>query len=456
MKVGRYTVAGLHRHIASLDLKTLLWALGILGAFSGKISWILSLRRYLMTSVEIDGTDDSYKHLSKWMEKNVDSLHDGRLQGSSSATWDFDYGRPDKNTKFKFQPHTKSRLFWHRGHVFYLYRKDMDGETSQESSSLTVVVLWPSRQPIINLLEEAEREYASSIKSFVPIYSPRPKEERKWSHLPPWVEVNLVPARRLNTVVMKIDDREKFLKSLEEFFAPDSLKWYTERCIPYRMGFLFSGPPGTGKTSLVAATATHFNLCIYRVSLKDESLSENDFMRLSAKTRPGSILLLEDIDAAGISREESGQREGDNPREGSRISLSCLLNVIDGIGAPEARIVIMTTNHPERLDPALTRKGRVDVKIEMGLASSSQIQDMFLMNFAPSSEKDSDQQLAELAEKFSRIIPPESYPPADIQGYLMQYKTCPENAVRDAEEWVKQNKPQGTSNSQTLGNGEHQ
>lgn len=156
------------------------------------------------------------------------------------------------------------------------------------------------------------------------------------------------------------------------------------------MGFLFSGPPGTRKTSLVRATAMHFNLCIYRVSLKDESLSENNLMRLLENTCLGSILLLEDINATGISREELGQREGDNLREGSRISLLCLLNVIDGIGAPEARIVIMTTNHPERLDPALTQKGHVNMKIEIGLVSSSQIQDMFLMIFALSSKKDSD------------------------------------------------------------------
>ncbi|KAL1964800.1 hypothetical protein VTN77DRAFT_6667 [Rasamsonia byssochlamydoides] len=441
MKVGRYIVAGLRRHIDSLDLKTFLWVLGILGAFSGKISRILSLHRYLTTSVEINRTDDSYKHLSKWMEEHVDKLYDGRLRVSSSATWDLDYCRPDKTTKFKFQPQTMSRLFWHRGHVFYLYRKDMDGETSQESSSLTVVVLWPSRQPITNLLEEAEREYASSIKRFVPIYSPRPKEERKWSHIPPWIEEPPSPARSLDTVIMETELRENLLQTLDQFFASDTAKWYFEKGIPYRTGLLLWGPPGTGKTSLAGAIAAHYDLCIYRVSLQDDSLFENDLMKLSKRVGSRSILLLEDIDVAGI---------------GNRISLSGLLNIIDGFGASQGRVTIMTTNHRDQLAPELIRKGRVDLEIYMGLASSSQIREMFFWIFAPSSKRDASSELVRLANTFATIIPTNTFAPVDIQTYLVQYKTCPENAVKDAEEWVKQNKPQKTSNSQTLGNEGHQ
>ena len=75
------------------------------------------------------------------------------------------------------------------------------------------------------------------------------------------------------------------------------------------------------------------------------------------------MLLLEYIDAAFVEREASS---------GSRLTFSGLLNGIDGVAAQQGRLLFMSTNHAERLDPALVRPGRVDVKVAFGLASSEQ------------------------------------------------------------------------------------
>jgi chaperone BCS1 len=72
--------------------------------------------------------------------------------------------------------------------------------------------------------------------------------------------------------------------------------------------------------------------------------------------------------------EQDGTPEG---KPASKISLSCLLNVIDGVSAKEGRVLIMTTNCPEKLDEALMRPGRVDMKIAFTLCSREQVTDIY-------------------------------------------------------------------------------
>jgi chaperone BCS1 len=68
------------------------------------------------------------------------------------------------------------------------------------------------------------------------------------------------------------------------------------------------------------------------------------------------------------------------------VTLSGLLNALDGVAAQHGRIVVMTSNHPERLDPALVRPGRIDVKVELGHADDTQIATMFARFFPAASQ----------------------------------------------------------------------
>ncbi|GAO51627.1 hypothetical protein G7K_5723-t1 [Saitoella complicata NRRL Y-17804] len=99
-----------------------------------------------------------------------------------------------------------------------------------------------------------------------------------------------------------------------------------------------------------------------------------------------SIMLLEDIDAAFSGRqqtEESGYGR-------SNVTFSGLLNALDGVASAEERIIFMTTNHAERLDPALIRPGRVDMKRLIGTATSHQLREMF-MRFYEGKEAEADE-----------------------------------------------------------------
>jgi chaperone BCS1 len=133
------------------------------------------------------------------------------------------------------------------------------------------------------------------------------------------------------------------------------------------------------------------------VSLNTLAMNEQNLSTLFAELPRRCVVLLEDIDSADLtharqiqSPSKSDQDEELNklkqskplPPMVSRISLSALLNVIDGVASQEGRILIMTTNHAERLDDALIRPGRVDMRIKFELASSPMIKSLFCNIFS--------------------------------------------------------------------------
>lgn len=159
-----------------------------------------------------------------------------------------------------------------------------------------------------------------------------------------------------------LDDEKKadILADINEYLNSVIARWYANCGIPYRRGYLFYGPPGTGKTSLTFALAGFFGLDIYGVSLLDPMLTEEELEILFTSLPARCIVLLEDIDTAGLIREQSKSEEKAAPLAGDekggnelnvatfakalqkasllseeekkkRISLSGLLNVVDGI-----------------------------------------------------------------------------------------------------------------------------
>lgn len=139
-------------------------------------------------------------------------------------------------------------------------------------------------------------------------------------------------------------------------------KLYERCCVPYRRGYLFYGPPGTGKTSTALAISEYLNRDLYYISLSS-FLTDNSFLEAWSEISEGSIILFEDIDAQrGDVEKRDGKKEG---KDGIGVSLSCLLNCLDGANALNDVIIVFTTNKKDALDPALIRTGRIDKKIHM-------------------------------------------------------------------------------------------
>ncbi|GKV32707.1 hypothetical protein SLEP1_g41294 [Rubroshorea leprosula] len=167
-----------------------------------------------------------------------------------------------------------------------------------------------------------------------------------------------------------IEDLDNFVQQ-KDFFQRVGRTW--------KRGYFLHGPPGTGKSSLVAAIANHQRYNIYDLQLQSVR-SDAELRRILTSTTNRSILLVEDIDCSTKAsrdrtkirdeKEELGQGELDHRLSSSDpgITLSGLLNFTDGLWSSfgDERLIIFTTNHKDKLEPALLRPGRMDLEIYMG------------------------------------------------------------------------------------------
>ena len=135
----------------------------------------------------------------------------------------------------------------------------------------------------------------------------------------------------------------------------------------------------------------------------------------------------------------------DDPLEDNQVgglSLSALLNCLDGVGAQEGRILIMTTNHEDNLDEALKRPGRVDQRYYFGYADTPTIKQLFEIFYDGEIDAGST---PSLSDQFAGMVPSEQFTPAEINNYLMNLRGKPDEAVAKALDWVMHKKKAVTS-----------
>jgi hypothetical protein len=164
-----------------------------------------------------------------------------------------------------------------------------------------------------------------------------------------WGRRNRVPTRQLESVVLAGQQLDDIVADVGAFLGSESE--YARRGLPFHRGYLFEGPPGTGKTSIAKALAHHFKLDLWYAPLGGFT-KDVELINKVSEVGTRSILLLEDVDTyhAATSRED----------QDGKASLSALLNALDGVATPHGLIVILTTNRRDIIDPAVIRPGRVD------------------------------------------------------------------------------------------------
>ena len=250
--------------------------------------------------------------------------------------------------------------------------------------------------------------------------------------------------RKLDTIVLKNNLKNRIKDDVQLFL--NSEEWYQHRDIPYTRGYLFYGHPGTGKTSMIKGLSLFSKRHIHYLML-NEVHSDSELLDLVKVINfKETILVIEDIDAMlNIvksresdkktyqdyldEKEKSKKMTADewdkleyNKRKKSTITLSGLLNMIDGLFSSHGRILIMTTNHPEVLDSALIRPGRIDCKFLFDNCNSEQIGKLFEMFFNQELTDNNVLQLDKLSTN-------NSYSPAHITSIFLRYRDNPEIAL---------------------------
>ncbi|KAH8826977.1 BCS1 N terminal-domain-containing protein [Flagelloscypha sp. PMI_526] len=166
--------------------------------------------------------------------------------------------------------------------------------------------------------------------------------------------------------------------------------------IPYRRGYLLKGPPGSGKSSFIQALAGSLGYDICLLNLSERGMGDDRLQHRLSNVPSGCIILIEDVDAAFNKRAQTSE-DGYQ----SSVTFSGFLNALDGVVSGEERIVFMTTNHPEKLDPALIRPGRVDLAELIDDAVPEQAKSLFIHFYRGSEE---EEKLLRLGETLERIV----------------------------------------------------
>ncbi|KAF3785538.1 AAA-ATPase [Nymphaea thermarum] len=196
-----------------------------------------------------------------------------------------------------------------------------------------------------------------------------------------WSSVGFEHPASFDTLAMDHDKKAEILEDLD--FFKNGKDYYAKIGKTWKRGYLLYGPPGTGKSTLIAAIAKHMDYDVYDLELTAVK-SNTELRKLLIDTSSKSIIVIEDIDCSldltaerkNKKMEEKAPDGGEkqkiprmdySERDESKVTLSGLLNFIDGLWSScgEERLIIFTTNHIEKLDPALIRTGRMDKHIEM-------------------------------------------------------------------------------------------
>ena len=221
-----------------------------------------------------------------------------------------------------------------------------------------------------------------------------------------WIRAKLGNNRKLSSIVLKKGQTESILADLQQFF--NAKKRYDELGIPWRRGYLLYGPPGTGKTSLVTALASELSLNVCALSLASPNITDERIGNLLSTVPPRSIILLEDIDSFFRQREKADASV--------KLSYSGFINALDGVASHEGSVIFLTTNHPEHIDEAAIRSGRVDFRMELTNCDHHQLYAM--------AHKFFDDEAS--AQKIANTIPPNKLSPATVQECLLKSKNTEE------------------------------
>lgn len=336
--------------------------------------WRWLVRRCTIT-IDISSDDPLFGWVSLWLAEQPYSRRSRILTATSERD---EHGRNDTPApmtskdqslpQILFTPAPGHHVIWYKRRIVWLWRERKEVQPSSSTADMfsfwkrevfTLRVIGRDQRYARELLEDARTIAHNRRHRKVEIFV------ASWEN---WQSVDERDTRSLSSVYLPDGVMEMLTEDVQEFL--NSQEWYRSRGIPWRKGYLFHGVPGSGKTSTITALAGYFRMNLYILNLANSRLSDDGLSWLLTRVPARSILLLEDIDSAFEQRVKAEGVE-------NKLSFSGLLNALDGASSKDGTLVFMTTNHLDRLDQALVRPGRADVRVEFAHATEEQAIRMF-------------------------------------------------------------------------------
>ena len=428
-------------------------------AFSDRFK---ALWRHIIENIE---TNDSINHIKEYFFENPSGYSEKRDLGIYMVI---------QNSKFliskKYHIYAYTTINNEEQEQEHKNSNDKNSKPTSKIEKITIQLF--SYKSDINTIKEyvdnITKDYLSSIedlrenKKFIYTLTKTKFDDSRYEI---WDENLFSSTRQFNNIFF--NDKPNFIKKLDFFL--NNKQWYFDKGIPYSLGIGMHGPPGTGKTSLIKAIANYTNRHVIVISLKlIKTKKELDGIffeeRYNHDNKKGSIgfdkkiVVFEDIDCIGdivLDREKKKNRSitgfgkkidfddlndqkihvGDLletivateklceipkiPLLEEPITLDDILNLWDGIRETPGRIMMISSNHYQELDPALIRPGRIDITMELSYVSHKIIKEMYQHLF---NENVDDSILQYIKEDF--------YSPAEIINIYMNEERNPEKFIK--------------------------
>lgn len=361
---------------------------GILAYLRSVPMWCwYKLKDQCSMSITITDDVDAYKWLRRWFNERPNTKRIRRVDIHVTSSGEQ-----------LILPAPGGHWTWYkRRPVYFEFSRTNDNQANayqqRRKEQVTFRTIGRSQKFVQEFMAEVESAYHKAYNAKPSLYI---WNDGMWSEKEPY------EPRELDSVLLPTGYKELLLGDIQTF--RDARDWYTHMGIPYHRGYLFYGLPGTGKTSLVTGLSSHFNAKVYILKLSE--FNDRSLAEAISQVEAHSMVIMEDADCVQVVKDRSSEDSKKQDVFSSLgVTLSGLLNVIDGLLTPSGVMFFMTTNHIDKLDPALIRPGRIDLKLEFGLATIQQ-----------------------KSELYNRFFPNEAFPlelrdtpmtMADLQGRLM-------------------------------------